>query len=170
MHRIGRTARRGLGGSAVLFLQPSERQYAHLLESHGLHMELLSLQNLFLQTVTLIPGSAKFKNSDEIAAVILQRRLESVVHGNKFLLGASRQVFVWYLNVPIHRSFVGFSFFRSRLCNSFNRYKSYFQGTIASFRSRRKEFRTARKPFLPQKSRGCYWKNNEWRVHFSQKW
>ena len=64
----------------------------HLLESHGLRMELLSLQNLFLQTVELIPGAAKFKNSDEIAAVILQRRLERVVHASKYLLGASRQV------------------------------------------------------------------------------
>jgi len=94
VHRVGRTARKGLGGSALLFLLPSEANYVQLLSSHRLNPEALSLQSLFLDTATrYIPGAAKFKNQDEMAAVILQRRLESVVHSNRPLLAAARQAF-----------------------------------------------------------------------------
>lgn len=93
VHRVGRTARRGLGGSALLFLLPSEANYTQLLSSHNLYPEPLSLQSLFTDTAQFIPGSSKFKNTDEMTAVILQRRLESVVHGNYPLLGAARQTF-----------------------------------------------------------------------------
>lgn len=75
-------------------LSASEAQYLTLLSSHGVKPEALSLQKLFMQTgVSHIPGSQKFQNRDEMTAVILQRRLETVVLGNKFLLQASRQAF-----------------------------------------------------------------------------
>lgn len=93
VHRVGRTARRGLGGSALLFLLPSEANYTQLLSSHSLYPEALSLQSLFMDTAQFIPGAAKFKNTDEMTAVILQRRLETVVQGNRPLLGAARQTF-----------------------------------------------------------------------------
>jgi ATP-dependent RNA helicase DDX31/DBP7 len=93
LHRIGRTARKGLGGSALLFLLPSEAQYVQLLYSHNLYPEALSLQSLFFDAAKLIPGSFKFKNKDEMAAVILQRRIETIVHGNKHLIAAGRQAF-----------------------------------------------------------------------------
>lgn len=93
VHRVGRTARRGLGGSALLFLLPSEANYTQLLSSHSLYPEALSLQSLFMDTAQFIPGAAKFKNTDEMTAVILQRRLESVVQSNRPLLGAARQTF-----------------------------------------------------------------------------
>lgn len=49
---------------------------------------------IYLQVgVKYIPGSQKFTNRDEMAAVILQRRIETVVLGNKYLLQASRQAF-----------------------------------------------------------------------------
>ena len=35
MHRVGRTARLGARGDAVLFLLPSERAYADELRAHG---------------------------------------------------------------------------------------------------------------------------------------
>jgi len=93
VHRVGRTARRGLGGSALLFLLPSEANYTQLLHSHNLYPEPLSLQSLFVDTSVHIPGASKFKNTDEMTAVILQRRFESVVHANRPLLGAARQAF-----------------------------------------------------------------------------
>jgi hypothetical protein len=76
----------------VLFLQPSEKLYVNLLATHALVPEPLSLQTLFLDAASHMPGAAKFKNRDEMAAVILQRRLESVVNDNKYMLAASRQV------------------------------------------------------------------------------
>ena len=66
--------------------------YLSLLNSHQLYPEAISLESLFQEVVPEIPGAAKFKNADEMAGVVLQRRLESVVNGNKHLLGASRQV------------------------------------------------------------------------------
>lgn len=92
-HRAGRTARKGLGGSSLLFLLPTEAPFIPLLHSHSLHPEALSLQSLFSTVSNYIPGSKKFKNVDELAAVILQRRLELVVLGNKILLSAGQQAF-----------------------------------------------------------------------------
>ena len=40
-----------------------------------------------------IPGSLKFKNVDELAAVILQRRLELIVEKNRLLTQAGEQAF-----------------------------------------------------------------------------
>jgi ATP-dependent RNA helicase DDX31/DBP7 len=93
VHRIGRTARRGFGGSALLFLLPSEAPYVQLLASHGMSPEALSLQNLFLQASSHIEGAGKFKNKDEMTAVILQRRLERTILDNRYLLDAGRQAF-----------------------------------------------------------------------------
>lgn len=93
VHRIGRTARKGLVGSALLFLLPSEASYITLLGSHGLVPEALSLQSLFMDASKHIKGAASFKNSEEMGAVILQRRAETVVYNNKWLLSAGRQAF-----------------------------------------------------------------------------
>jgi ATP-dependent RNA helicase DDX31/DBP7 len=93
VHRIGRTARRGMGGSAVIFLLPSEVAYTSLLHSHGLTLKSLSLQSLFVDTVRFVPGAAKFKNSDEMCAVILQRRIEQSVVKSKPLCAAGKQAY-----------------------------------------------------------------------------
>ncbi|KAJ1440154.1 P-loop containing nucleoside triphosphate hydrolase protein [Ochromonadaceae sp. CCMP2298] len=93
VHRIGRTARKGRTGSALLFLLPSEASYIPMLSGHGLNPQALSLQSLFLDSAKHIPGAAKFKNIDEMTAVILQRRVERVIHDNKWLLLAGRQAF-----------------------------------------------------------------------------
>jgi ATP-dependent RNA helicase DDX31/DBP7 len=93
VHRIGRTARRGMGGSAVIFLLPSEVAYTSLLHSHGLTLKPLSLQSLFVDTVRFVPGAAKFKNSDEMCAVILQRRIEQSVAKSKPLCAAGKQAY-----------------------------------------------------------------------------
>ena len=93
VHRIGRTARRGQAGCALLFLLPSEAAYIPLLGTHKLLPEALSLQSMFLEASKQIPGAAKFKNTDEMTAVILQRRAERVVHDNRWLLSAARQTF-----------------------------------------------------------------------------
>jgi hypothetical protein len=52
---------------------------------------------MFADVTREIPGSSKFKNSDEMAAVILQRRIETVVFHSKHLQGAARQGFRSFL-------------------------------------------------------------------------
>jgi ATP-dependent RNA helicase DDX31/DBP7 len=93
VHRVGRTARRGLHGSALIFLLPSELAYIPLLASHGLTPQALSLQSMMEEAAKAIPGSSKYKNNDEMGAVILQRRVETVVRANKPLMAAARQAF-----------------------------------------------------------------------------
>lgn len=93
VHRIGRTARKGLAGSALMFLLPSEAPYVALLASHNLRTEQLALTSLLEDTCKFIPGAKKFKNTEEMAAVILQRRVESVVYHSRWLLAAGRQAF-----------------------------------------------------------------------------
>jgi len=58
VHRIGRTARRGLRGSSLLFLLPSEMGYLTLLSTHGLRdITALQPKSIFLQTSKFIPGT-----------------------------------------------------------------------------------------------------------------
>ena len=97
VHRVGRTARRGLSGQSLIFLLPSEASYIQLLSSHSLVPEPLSLQSLLMDASAHIPGSNKFKNIEEMTAVILQRRMERITLSNKFLTGAARQAFRSYV-------------------------------------------------------------------------
>ena len=97
VHRVGRTARKGLNGQSLIFLLPSEASYIQLLSSHSLVPEPLSLQSLLMDTSIHIPGSNKFKNTEEMTAVILQRRMERITLSNKFLTGAARQAFRSYV-------------------------------------------------------------------------
>lgn len=77
----------------MVFLLPTEMAYVALLQSHSLKPEPLSLQTLFYDVSALIPGAKKFKNMDEMASVILHRRVETVVMSNQTLLAAARQAF-----------------------------------------------------------------------------
>ena len=46
VHRVGRTARLGASGEAILMLMPSERDYVALLQQHGMKLEEHSLDRL----------------------------------------------------------------------------------------------------------------------------
>lgn len=45
-YRVGRTARLGQKGEAILFLQPSEAEYMQELKKHGVSLQELSLPQL----------------------------------------------------------------------------------------------------------------------------
>jgi ATP-dependent RNA helicase DDX31/DBP7 len=99
IHRIGRTARCGLAGSALLFVLPSEQLYLNLLSSYGLSLEPLSSQSMFQEIAKEIPGinAKKFKNYDEIASVVIQKTIESMIDGNKLLLLSAIQAYNSFL-------------------------------------------------------------------------
>jgi ATP-dependent RNA helicase DDX31/DBP7 len=97
VHRVGRTARKGLAGQALTLLLPSETLYVSLLASHSLTLSAMSSQSMFLQTAKDIPGAKKFKNTDEMVGVILQRRAENVVGSSRPLSDAAAQAFRSYV-------------------------------------------------------------------------
>jgi ATP-dependent RNA helicase DDX31/DBP7 len=77
VHRVGRTARRGKGGRALLFLLPSEVEYVRVLSRSGLKLEALSLQAVLGD----VASSVHLKESATVEALsaALQQSLEGAV-------------------------------------------------------------------------------------------
>jgi ATP-dependent RNA helicase DDX31/DBP7 len=84
-HRVGRAARAGQAGHALLFLLPSERSFLEVLELKGVkNLEALSLAHTLTRAGELCPSvtaecKAGFKNKGEAFAAEIQRRLEDEV-------------------------------------------------------------------------------------------
>ena len=81
--RVGRTARLGKKGEALLFLQPCEREYLTELQKHGVAIDDLSFSNFWRTTFARLKvGSFESDNlSVEMHpnVLLLQKALEAFV-------------------------------------------------------------------------------------------
>jgi ATP-dependent RNA helicase DDX31/DBP7 len=62
---VGRTARLGQAGEAILFLQPCEMDYINVLQEHNVSLQELPLRKL----LDVLPTDRKRKQSEESNAV-----------------------------------------------------------------------------------------------------
>lgn len=93
VHRVGRTARRGRKGRALLFLLPAEKGYLDVLQRKGIAAPSpLSLQQtLFKATPKRFLG--RFRAPEEVFCLELQQRMERAVAADKELLARGRKAF-----------------------------------------------------------------------------
>jgi superfamily II DNA/RNA helicase len=77
VHRVGRTARRGRKGHALLFLLPSEQGYLDVLKKKGIAPTPLSLQQTLFQATP--PRFKRFRAPEEVFCLEIQQRLETAV-------------------------------------------------------------------------------------------
>lgn len=81
VHRVGRTARAGSSGSAILFLTPPEVEFVRILESKRIRIQQEDMHKI-LQN--LIVFQSKHCNV-EAAATALQNEFENLVLEDKML-------------------------------------------------------------------------------------
>lgn len=99
VHRVGRTARIGLKGHALLFLTPAEVEYLETLKQHGISPEELLVDEV-LKTLVVSPNepnSKKFKSTfnqrAQERATSLQNSFEDYVLTNKRYLDAAKTAY-----------------------------------------------------------------------------
>ncbi|XP_068723453.1 ATP-dependent DNA helicase DDX31-like [Montipora capricornis] len=112
VHRVGRTARIGLEGNALLFLTPAEVAYLQTLKQHGIRPEELLVEDVLKTLVVSADNKArkKLKNdpdqSTQESATNLQKSFEEHVLSNEQHLIAAKtayQSFVRaYATYPSH--------------------------------------------------------------------
>jgi len=99
VHRIGRTARIGKAGSALLFVLPSEAGFLELLKSRGLELSEVRYESV----QAALGGAGRVLNTAEArkaifeAEVALQHRLERIVSSDKELHDLAGRAFQSFL-------------------------------------------------------------------------
>ncbi|XP_053693011.1 probable ATP-dependent RNA helicase CG8611 [Sabethes cyaneus] len=105
VHRVGRTARAGQSGKAVLFLEPSEVEFAKYLAVKQIKLFEEKVDPIFSRIGELLnaPAARKHKNREQ-ASIELQHRYEKLVATEKELYGRACKAFVswvrYYSNFP----------------------------------------------------------------------
>ncbi len=79
VHRVGRTARLGKKGEAILFLLPSEIEYIHVLKSQEIFAEPVQVETLL---ETLAASNKRNKKEYEVIAADIQLKFERYVLSN----------------------------------------------------------------------------------------
>ncbi|KAJ3676425.1 hypothetical protein LUZ60_003837 [Juncus effusus] len=109
VHRVGRTARLGEKGEALLFLQPIETDYLKDLESHGVSLNeypfMKVLDSFSLQGINKNPSRRKVLSLDMHPWILfLQRALESFVSSQPKMQKLARDAFCsWVGAYNAHR-------------------------------------------------------------------
>ncbi|XP_012268954.2 probable ATP-dependent RNA helicase DDX31 [Athalia rosae] len=79
VHRVGRTARAGSSGSAVIFLTPPEVEFVRMLESRRVRIQQEDMSGILDKLL----GPLSTRNSVEAAATALQNQFETLVLEDK---------------------------------------------------------------------------------------
>ncbi|XP_041370134.1 probable ATP-dependent RNA helicase DDX31 [Gigantopelta aegis] len=100
IHRVGRTARAGSPGHALLFLLPHEVSYIQALNKQHISLDELSMDEVLktlTNTIQDLPFLANMPRdmprTAEEAASCLQTQFEDCIHGNKNMLQLARKAF-----------------------------------------------------------------------------
>ena len=90
IHRVGRTARAGSGGQALLFLTPAEVDYIQMLNDQKIKVTMVEMESLLKvlhgNVINLLGGSlprGKVPHSVQESAIALQRKMEMYVYENQ---------------------------------------------------------------------------------------
>ncbi|XP_062538912.1 probable ATP-dependent RNA helicase CG8611 [Armigeres subalbatus] len=105
VHRVGRTARAGQSGKALLFIEPSEIEFIKYLAAKQIKLAEERVDPIFGRIGVLINSTPGRKNKNkEQAAIELQQRFEKLVAAEKELFGGACKAFVswvrYYSNFP----------------------------------------------------------------------
>lgn len=105
VHRVGRTARAGQSGKALLFVEPAEIEFVKYLAAKQIKLAEERVDPIFGRIGVLINSVPGRKNKNkEQAAIELQHRFEKLVAGEKQLYGSASKAFVswvrYYSNFP----------------------------------------------------------------------
>ncbi|KAL2717004.1 putative ATP-dependent RNA helicase DDX31 [Vespula squamosa] len=93
VHRIGRTARAGSSGSAVIFLTPPEVEFVRMLESKRIRINQIDMEMILGK---LIGPLSKHRTVQE-AAIALQREFESLIFEDRKLHDKACKAYVSWI-------------------------------------------------------------------------
>ncbi|CAG8762653.1 14681_t:CDS:2 [Cetraspora pellucida] len=88
VHRVGRTARLGKKGDAILFLLPSEIEYIHVLRSHEIYAEPVQVETL-LENLAPINENKDYK----VTATDIQLGFEKYVYSDTKCITLARKAY-----------------------------------------------------------------------------
>ncbi|XP_015176511.1 PREDICTED: probable ATP-dependent RNA helicase DDX31 [Polistes dominula] len=94
VHRIGRTARAGTSGSAIIFLTPPEVEFVRMLESKRIRINQIDMDKILGK---LIGGPLSKYRSVQEAAIALQREFEALLLEDKKLHGKACKAYVSWM-------------------------------------------------------------------------
>ncbi|XP_058445068.1 probable ATP-dependent RNA helicase CG8611 isoform X2 [Malaya genurostris] len=100
VHRVGRTARAGQSGKAVLFVEPAEIEFVKYLAGKQIKLQEERVEPIVNRIGQLLNGTAERKHKNKEQAVIeLQHRFEKLVATEKELFSRACKVLMkWNIN------------------------------------------------------------------------